>query len=142
LNDQEDQASREGAQAQLQKAVAEITNAGVFQGARLEARVAWALNYAVLIGQIRESMDKSAFRWVVTGDEVPTDHVDGHVAENPREALRHFCLKWQLGAEKVKEASVNDPDTGEEYRARADQLAKRAEDLYEIAQADQFWEQP
>ena len=127
------------AKTTLDAAVREILNTGVFQGARVEARVAWMLGGAVLIGQVRENIDKSAFRWIVTGPDVPLDHVQGDVAATPREALRHFCLKWQLGAEKVKQASVNDPDTGDLYRARADKLAKQAEDLYELVEADQFW---
>jgi hypothetical protein len=129
------------ARSELDRVVKEVLNAGIFQGARVEARVAWTLPGAVLIGQIRENIDKSGFRWVVAGPDVPLDHVQGDVAATPRDALRHFCLKWQLGAEKVHEASQNDPDTGEHYRAKAEQLQKQAEDLYEIVESDQFWNQ-
>ena len=68
------------------------------------------------------------------------DHVQGDVAATPREALRHFCLKWQLGADKVIEASRNDPETGEHYRAKANELIKQAEDLYELVEADSLWQ--
>lgn len=138
MSDYEAQAE-EWARKVFSSAVDEILTSGVFQGARVEARIVWSLNNAVLIGQIRENIDKAGFRWVIAGDDVPLDHVQGDVAETPREALRHFCLKWQLGAEKVHEASQNDPDTGEQYRARADKLAKQAEDLYELVESDTLW---
>ena len=139
MNDKQIDAEAWG-RTELDKAVREILNTGIFQAARVEAGIVWMLPGAVLIGQVRENIDKSAFRWIITGPDVPLDHVQGNVAENARDALKHFCLKWQLGAEKVREASVNDPDTGDHYRAKADQLAKQAEDLYEIAEADQFWQ--
>lgn len=135
-----DEMSQQWAQEELKKAVDVIVAAGVFQGARIEARVAWAMNNAVVIGQIRENIDKASFRWLVTGNNVPMDHVQGDVAATPREALRHFCLKWQLGAEKVIEASRNDPETGEHYRAKANELIKQAEDLYELVEADSLWQ--
>lgn len=140
MNDQQMDPQAWG-KSELDKAVKEVLDSGIFQAARVEAGIAWMLPGAVLIGQIREKIDKSAFRWIITGPDVPLDHVQGDVARNPREALKHFCLKWQLGAEKVREASVNDPDTGDHYRAKADQLARQAENLYEIAEADQFWQQ-
>lgn len=124
---------------QMQQAIDDILATGVFQGARVEARVAWVLKESVLVGQIREVIDQSRFRWIVAGNNVPTDHVDGAVAATPREALRHFCLKWQLGADRVTQASENDPETGDLYRQRAATLVKQAEDLYEIVEADQFW---
>ena len=125
--------------SQLEKAINELSVMGIFQGARLEGRVSWALKNAVLIGQVRESIDKTSFRWIVAGENVPTDHVDGHSADNPRDALRHFCLKWQLGADQVIQASENDPVSGEKYRAKASGLQKQAEDLYEIVESDTFW---
>lgn len=127
------------AETEFKKAVDVLLASGLFQAARVEARIVWTLRHAVIIGQVRENIDKTAFRWVVAGNNVPVDHVQGDVAASPRDALRHFCLKWQLGAEKVKEASVNDPRTGDHYRAEADKLAKQAEDLYELVEADSLW---
>jgi len=45
-----------------------------------------------------------------------------------------------MGADRVIEASKNDPDTGDHYRAKAGELIKQAEDLYELVEADNLWQ--
>ncbi len=134
-----DKTSQEWAKTKMEEAVNEVLSQGIFKGARVEARIVWSLQQSIVIGQIREKIDPSSFRWLITGEDVPTDHLDGQAADSPRDALRHICLKWQLGAERVTEASKNDPDTGDQYRARAAKLSKQAADLYELAEADELW---
>jgi hypothetical protein len=129
----------EWSKAKLKDAINELSAAGIFVGARIEGRVIWALRNSILIAQVRESVDKGSVRWVIAGHYTLTDHVDAAVAEVPREALRHFCLKWQLGAERVLELDPADEAGREDLKQRSDKLRKQAEDLYEIVEDDTFW---
>ena len=123
----------------FRRVVEEVVATGVLKGARVEARPEWSMPGAVVVGQIREMLDSSRCYWIIGGPDVSTDIVNSDVARTPRDALRHFCLQWQLGADQVINASSKDPETGEHYRAKAWRLQKQAEDLYEIVEADQFW---
>ena len=33
--------------------------------------------------------------------DLPTDCINADICQTPREAARHFALKWQLGAEQL-----------------------------------------
>lgn len=114
----------------LNRAVREITNQGVFDGEFVEARPVWSLPERVLIGQIRETDEQAAFQWIICGD-FPTDHIASTVASTPREALRHFSLKWQLDA--------GDSQALDEH---AENLVARAEQLYEMVADDSLWQEP
>lgn len=135
----DEHAPDEWSKAQLKDAIDELSAAGIFVGARIEGRVVWALKNSVLIAQVRESIDKDSVRWIIAGHDTRTDHVDGAVAETPREALRHFCLKWQLGAERVLELDRDNQSERADLKQRGDKLRKQAEDLYEIVEDDTFW---
>lgn len=128
----------------LDAAVKEITHHGVFAGELVEARPIWSLPERVMIGQIRDADSPETFRWLICGD-VPTDHVPADVAATARDALRHFSLKWQLGA-----ARIDDPATrqlvglgeNESGKAAAAELAATAEELYALAAEDRLWPDP
>lgn len=126
------------------RGVREITERGVLEGDMVEARVAWALPKIAVIGQVRETYDSDSFLWLICGG-VPTDHIGSGAAETPRDALRHFSLKWQKDA-----AQYADPEVRARQGLREDvdweplaaKLAKTAEGLYEIVDDDQFWQRP
>ncbi|MBD1583236.1 DUF4826 family protein [Pseudoalteromonas sp. S16_S37] len=72
--------------------------------------------------------------WVVTG-RLPTDHMETSGAATAREALKHFSYRWQLRADEIVAAGVND-----ETQAKfANLLVNRAHGLYEIADKDELW---
>jgi hypothetical protein len=124
----------------LDRAVAEITRHGVFEGNFVEARPVWSLPYRAMIGQIRDTRETAAFHWIICGD-LPTDHIPSSVAATPRDALRHFSLKWQLGAARyddpaTREAAGMDTLPTDERGAK---LAVIAEALYAMAEDDSLW---
>ncbi|WP_194755623.1 DUF4826 family protein [Aliidiomarina indica] len=73
--------------------------------------------------------------WAISG-VVPTDHVDAKVAENPRDALRHFSLRWQLRAEEI----LNNKASDETQRKFAGMLIVHAEACYDLVQNDELWQ--
>ncbi len=132
-----DQSSKE----QLDAAVNELINSNVFEKARIEARIVWLIKGQVMLAQVREASGSKPFRWLITGSIVPTDHIDSSVAELPRDAARHFCLKWQLGAENVR----NLPHEARKAMRHLDlnemglQLIHQAETLHDLVSDDSFW---
>ena len=109
------------------KAVRQIIDLGIIDGAYAEARPAWVLPDNVVIGQLRDANEPTAFRWVITG-EMPTDHIGSDVAATPRDAARHFSLKWQMDAAHTKNPAV------------VDMLVAKAEELYQIVEDDSLWQ--
>lgn len=71
--------------------------------------------------------------WAISGD-LPTDYSPVSVANNAREAVRHFSLKWQLQAESLLK------DDKEESKKLAEHLISRAEGLYQLFDDDQIWQ--
>ena len=108
-------------------AVRGVDEQEIFADPLIEAKPAWALPYRILVGKIREQQNPRAFQWFICG-EVPLDFLPSEVATTPREALRHFAMKWQLAAERANE------------KEHADTLIDDAEAIYELADADNFWQ--
>jgi hypothetical protein len=109
---------------QLHSAVRQLGEQGVVEGMVVEAKPAWVLPFVLVIGRVREKDQETGFDWFISGD-APVTNADHSVAETPREAARHFALQWQLRA-------ARQGDAGEE-------LARKAEALYEIVEDDEFW---
>ena len=107
-------------------AVEELTRRGVAEGLLVEAKPAWLLPFQILIGKMRERERPGRFLWFICGD-TPTDCIPGSHAATPREAARHFALKWQLDA-----SGEGVVDT---------ELSVKAGALYELVEADSFWKQ-
>lgn len=115
------------AREQLDVAVAELGERGVFDDAMLEVKPAWTLPLRLLLGKAREQSGSIDFRWFICG-EVPLDHVPSDAAATPRDALRHFAMKWQLDAEKLDDKS-------------AATLVEHAEAVYALVDVDEIWPQ-
>jgi len=64
------------------------------------------------------------------------------VATTPRDAARHFSLKWQLDAARYENPAERHRlglDPAEDWEANARALATKAEYLYKIVDDDQLW---
>jgi len=128
----------------LDKAVHEITSLGVIDDKLVEARPVWSVPYRVLIGQVREASDRSAFSWIISGD-LPTDHISSTVAATPREALRYFSIKWQQDAARYNdpaERSAHGLDESKDWAQMTEKLIAKAEELYDMAEEDRLWDRP
>jgi hypothetical protein len=125
----------------LEQAVGEMMRLGIVTDALVEARPVWALPNKIMIGQVRDAGDPAAFKWVISG-EVPTDYLDSAVGSTPREAARHFAMKWHLESARCQDPSArNTPDPGPE-QDRDDigrQLAERAEALFALVEDENLW---
>ena len=110
---------------QLDAAVQAISNKQVFDDAFFETKPAWILPMKILLGQARAQSDPQSYRWFICGD-MPFDYIDSSSAATPREAVRHFAMKWQVAAERLdKDAAAS--------------LIDDAESLYGLSEEDSLW---
>ena len=145
MSDEAGESSREGAMAwaqnRLAKAVDEITRSGIFDSATVEARPEWTLPNKIVIGRVREFGLGNREFWVIAG-ELPTDCISAELCATPREAARHFALKWQMGAEHIRNPEMRKAQgliQERDWETDSDELAKVAESLYEVVEADKVW---
>ena len=110
---------------QLDSAVRGFIETELFEDALIEAKPAWTLPSRILIGKVREQSNPTTFRWFICGD-VPLDHISAEAATTPREAIRHFAMKWQLDSEALEGDS-------------ATTLIEHAESLYPLADDERLW---
>ena len=108
----------------LDMVVDDVMQMGLFESNLLEARPAWSFPFALLICQVREQGESGRFALTISGD-IPTDYLNSEAAATPREAARHFAMKWQLDAARKEE-----PDAA---------LVERAESLFELINNDFLW---
>lgn len=128
----------------LYAVVRDMIKIGAVSGAAAEARPVWISPYKVLIAKVWEASQKSNFIWTISGEAVITDHIAGNVATTPRDAARHFSLKWQMDADRLLELAKN-KGAGESTEANMEayttKLIQYAEYLYDMASRDEVWQQ-
>ncbi len=73
--------------------------------------------------------------WVVSGD-MPVDFIPLGSAKDAREAMKHFSLRWQMKAQQIIEAGVNDKPTADYVQL----LVGRANMLYDLAESEKLWQ--
>ena len=126
----------------LDEAATTASKTGVLEGITFEARVAWTLPMRIVIGQIRDSGPSRREFWIIAG-EVPTDCIDASTCATPRDAARHFALKWQLGAEQLRdpeERAKRPLKPVSDWVTVADELEQVATELYALAEEDRAWQ--
>ena len=125
-------------QETLDSAVHEIINTRQFDAPAIRAKPVWHLPGALLLAQFEVA--DSAY-WLITGGGGPTDILNAELANQPRDAARHFSLKWQLGAQQLLDGEVAAPAdmTEQEVREKTFNLIRCAESLSELVSAEQFW---
>lgn len=111
------------AKARLAEAIDELTEKGIVTTPFVEARLAWMLPQQFFIAELRENSTAPPALWLIGGD-VPADHVDVALADTPRNAARHFGMKWQLEAAREGGNAT---------------LEARAELLLGLTQVDDAW---
>ena len=109
----------------IEDASGELGEMGLFDDPLLDVKPAWALPQRILIGKVRAHGNPEKFRWFICG-ETPLDHIGDDVAATPRDAARHFSLKWQLDAARLDGDAARD-------------LAEQAEALYALVEDERFW---
>lgn len=119
----------------LDAAVQELMDRGIFDSVIVEAKPAWTFPFGILICKIRQQGHAGGFDWAICGS-FPTDYVSSSLAATPREAARHFALKWQLEASRQKEVNTR-PATA--VKVSPGELTEMAESLYELVLQDELW---
>ncbi len=141
-NPQDSQAAFEAwAKEQLKEMCKYLFEAGMIEK-EAEAQVAWSLPHEICIGRVWEKTEPDELFWVIAGD-VPTDHIAFTLAETPKDAARHFAMKWQLDSARV--ASMATPEAADlteriDWSGISQTLAAKAEVLFEIIERDEVWQ--
>lgn len=78
-------------------------------------------------------IDKQSY-WVISGD-LPTDYIALSAASDARDALRAFSFRWQMNAQQLIDAGVQDQTTADYVNL----LIGRAHSLYDLFENDQIW---
>ena len=128
--------------SELDRVVKKAIKTGAITGAAVEATPVWAVPNEVLIAKIWGAAQKSQFVWTISGTGAITDFVDGSVATNPRDAAKHFALKWQMNAEQINRATRSNPmtlKTQAKIEAQAQEIINKAESLFDLTTRDDIW---
>lgn len=131
----------EWARDTLDRAVRDITSLDIIPDRMIEARPMWAVPGKVMIGQARQAHEPTQFVWFICGD-LPTDTIGPAAATTPREALRHFSMKWQLDAERYRDPATRKAhglDESKDWNAMTAKLVAKAEELYVMAETEKLW---
>ncbi len=127
MSEQQNQPSQEDnvawGKGRLGAAVDELSEKGIVNTPLVEARIVWMLPQQLFIAELRESSTTPRVLWIIGGD-VAADHLDIKLANTPRDAARHFGLKWQMNAAR---------EGGDEA------LEQKAERLLALVEADAAW---
>ena len=125
---------------QLDQAVHSLMESGDVENVVVEAKPAWVLPFEILLGKTRARGQAGQFVWFICGS-VHTDYTDSSVASTPRDAIRHFALKWQLqAARQESEPAAGTEAERPEFEVPAPLLAEQAEALYMLVEEDKFWQ--
>jgi hypothetical protein len=141
-NEQELQAYAEWAKGQLQNMAQHVRNSDLIQD-EVVGHAVWTLPHQLFIGKAWSQGNKNRAYWVISGVDIPSDHIDMEVADTAREAARHFVMKWQLQSARLEQlGSKGDPLESDDvdWQKVAAGLRGQAEGLYGLAERDEIWE--
>ncbi len=78
-------------------------------------------------------IDKQSY-WVISGD-LPTDYIALSAATDARDALRAFSFRWQMNAQQLIDAGLQEQTTADYVNL----LIGRAHSLYDLFENEQIW---
>ncbi|GAA5188186.1 DUF4826 family protein [Ferrimonas gelatinilytica] len=119
---------------QFQKANRFMAEKGVMPGKVLDKQ-SRVLPPLIALWKMEEQGPRKRQYWVLSGD-LPTDMVADSAAADPREAVRHFALSWQLKAENLLRSN----DATQQKLAQL--MISRAQSLSDLHREDRFWGVP
>ena len=141
-NQEELQAYAEWTKGQMSGMNDHIRNSDLFHGAVMGQAV-WPLPHQLFIGKAWSKADKTKSYWIISGDQVPTDHIDFSVAQTAREAAKHFTMKWQMQSVRLEKLGGGDVATQAsddvDWLKVASGLQAQAEALYGLVENDDAW---
>lgn len=108
----------------INDSVSYLMGQSLFDSVMVEAKPVWVYPFGVLIGMARGKELTGQTVWFINDGE-RKDHLSGGEVSTPREAARHFALKWQMDASRGEAIDT--------------ELVKKAEALYEFSENDLLW---
>jgi len=127
----------------LDTVVVDMQARNVVAGTAVEASPVWMFPYKILIAKVWGLGQKSRFIWTIAGEAVITDHIPGNMAATPKDAARHFSLKWQMDADRLIALgnSKRPVERTQQHMGNyADRLIRDAEALYALTERDEIWQ--
>lgn len=111
-------------------------------GAAVEATPTWAVPGQILIAKVWGMGEKTRFVWTISGEGVITDYIAGNMAVTPKDAARHFALKWQMDADRLLALGTNNAPVENSKLLMgnyARKLIEDAEALYDLTDREEIW---
>ncbi len=139
--DEELQAYTDWTKSQLQNMAQHIRNSDLFKD-EVMGHAVWTLPHQLFIGKAWSKADKNRAYWVISGVDIPSDHLELEIAETARDAARHFVMKWQLQSARLEQLGEKGDAPGEEdvdWRQVANGLQGQAEGLYGLVEKEEIW---
>lgn len=127
----------------LDAVVLEMQARKVLSGTAVEASPVWMVPHKILIAKIWGLGQKNRFVWAISGEAVITDHIPGKMAATPKDAARHFSLKWQMDADRlIALGKTKGPvaDSQQHMGSYVNKLIQDAEALYDLTERDEIWQ--
>ena len=126
----------------LDAVVQEMLKRNAVVGTAVEASPVWVFPNKILIAKVWGMGQKNRFIWTISGEGVITDHIPGKMAATPKDAARHFALKWQMDADRLLTVGKNKKSVENSQLHMgnyANKLIQDAESLYDLAERDEIW---
>ncbi len=128
----------------LDHVVKEMIRLEAVSGAAVQAAPVWMVPNEMLIAKVWGVTKESDFVWTLSIDKLIADYIAGSLATTPREAARHFSMKWQLDADRMLshpqvQGASDGPDP--KMQALSEKLIQYAEVLYDLSNRDEPWEE-
>jgi hypothetical protein len=126
----------------LDGVVQEMLKRKAVAGTAVEATPVWIFPNRILIAKVWGMGQKTRFIWTISGDGVITDYIAGNTAKTPKDAARHFVLKWQVDADRlfaVAKSKGSTADAKLQMNNYANKLIQDAEFLYDLTERDEVW---
>lgn len=127
----------------LDKVVKEMIDIKAITDTAVQASPVWMIPNEVLIAKVWGVSKESDFIWTLSIDKLIADYIAGSLAASPRDVARHFSMKWQMDADRLRnfeqnKASGEKPD--ERMQELSNKLVGYAEALYDLTNRDDAWE--
>ena len=123
------------ARKMVDQAVQQFIGHGVLDSPLLEAKPCWGVPPGIVMAKLREQGAMRHSFWLICGADVPFDYVAASAAATPREAARHFAMRWHLQAARHSTGTgdaVGDPK-------QVARLVSQAEALFRFVDIDSLW---
>jgi uncharacterized protein YozE (UPF0346 family) len=139
--EEELQAFADWAKGELQRMAEHAHSSDLFHEEAVGHAV-WTLPHQIFIGKVWPKSNRERAFWVISGTELPTDHIDAELAESAREAARHFSMKWQLQSARLGGMDEDRPDVPKDdvdWHRISRTLQAQAEALYGLVEKEEVW---